>query len=220
MQMLYPFGGSIQQYVTGVELKEEANRCRPAACPQCESEQPLVCHGFYRRTVVDVDSDWVIRVRRYLCSKCRRTVSLLPDLVLPYMRFATEVIAVFLTARLWRGETLKTAAETAGQTGMPYQRGQQWIRRFRHEAESISAALAALVRPMTAADFVQKAIQMLEETGWIRAHRFLFGELRQHLLGWPEFLASAGTAVRIGKATAATDESPQSTCMDSESPSA
>jgi hypothetical protein len=218
MQMLYPFGGAIQRYVTRVELQDEANRCRPGECPQCESGQPLVCHGFYRRTVVDMESDRIIRVRRYLCCRCRRTVSLLPEFVLPYMRFATEVIAVFLKARLWSGQRLKTAAELARQTGMPYQRGQQWIHRFRHQAESISAALAALVRPMTAADFVQKAIQMLEETGWIRAHRFLFEELRQHLLGWPEFLAPAGIAVRIGRATSPTEESPQNTCMDSESP--
>ena len=220
MQMLYPFGGSIQQYVAGVEGREEANRCRPASCPQCKSEQPLLCHGFYRRTVVDMDSDWVIRVRRYLCLKCRRTVSLLPEFVLPYLRFATEVIAAFLKARLWNGQTLKMAAETARQAGMPYQRGQQWVYRFRRQAESISAALAALVRPMAATDFVQKAIQMLEETGWIRAHRFLFEQLRQHLLGWPEFLAPTGVLFRIVNAIPRTGRSPQTTCMDSESPPA
>jgi hypothetical protein len=30
---------------------------------------------------------------------------------------------------------------------------------------------------------------MLESIGWIAAHRFLFSELRAHLLGWPPFLA-------------------------------
>jgi hypothetical protein len=33
---------------------------------------------------------------------------------------------------------------------------------------------------------------MLESIGWIAAHRFLFSELRAHLLGWPRFLASQG----------------------------
>src|SRR5207237_3711758 len=116
----------------------EANRCRPVRCPQCESKQPLLCHGFYKRSVVDMASDCVIRVRRYLCVACRRTVSLLPEFVLPYLRFAIIVIAVFLKARLLDGQTLKAAAATAHQAGMPYQRGQQWVARFRREAENLS----------------------------------------------------------------------------------
>jgi hypothetical protein len=217
MQMLYPFSGSIQQYIERVSSWEEANRCRPARCPQCESKQPLVCHGFYKRTVVDVAFDCVIRVRRYLCGACRRTVSLLPEFVLPYLRFAIIVIAVFLKARLLSGDTLKAAAETAHQAGMPYQRGQQWVRRFQRPAESISAALTALVRPIVSSDFATKAVQMLEETGWVQAHRFLFEQLRQHLLGWPEFLAPAGIAVTMRRPIGSGGRTPQSTCMDSES---
>lgn len=220
MQMLYPFCGTIQQYIERVESSEEAKRCRPGSCPQCESKQPLVCHGFYKRTVVDMACDCFIRVRRYLCSACRRTVSLLPEFVLPYLRFAMIVIAVFLKARLLSGQTLKAAAEAADQPGMPYQRGQQWLRRFRRQAESVSAALAALVRPVVAPDFVTKAIQMLEQTGWIEAHRFLFQQLRQHLLGWPDFLAPAGITVRIRKTVAGDRGFPHSTCMDSESSTA
>jgi len=220
VQMLYPFRGSIQQYIECVGCIEEANRCRPVSCPQCESKQRLRCHGFYRRTVAEFGWDGVIRVRRYLCMTCRRTVSLLPEFVLPYLRFATVVMAAFLKARLWRGATLKAAAETAQQVGMPYQRGQQWVRRFQSQAESLSAALAALTRPMAASDFVQKAIQMLEATGWIEAHRFLFNQLRQHLLGWPEFLAPFGIAVTIGSAIGGRGRCPHSTCIDSESPPA
>jgi transposase-like protein len=220
MQMLYPLRGSIQQYIECIGSIQEANRCRPAICPQCESKQRLVCHGFYKRTVVELDWDGVIRVRRYLCKACRRTVSLLPEFVLPYLRFAIVVIAAFLRARLWRGQTLKAAAETAQQAGMPYQRGQQWVDRFRSQAESISAALSALVRPVVADGFVAKAIRMLEATGWIEAHRFLFEQLRQHLLGWPKFLAPCGFGVTIGAAIHHAGQSPQSTCMDSKSPPA
>jgi transposase-like protein len=220
MQMLYPFGGSIQQYIERVGSGKEANRCRPASCPQCESKQPLVCHSFYQRTVADLDSGCVIRVRRYLCSACRRTVSLLPEFALPYLRFTIMVVGVFLKARLLLGQTLKAAAETAGQVGMPYQRGQQWVRRFQAQAESLSGALAARVRPIVAGDFVKKAIQMLEEMGWVEAHRFLFEHLRQHLLGWPEFLAPAGLAVRMRRPVLAATGSPQNTCISSGSSSA
>src|SRR5213594_1498619 len=120
MQMRYRFRGSIQQYIESVGSSAEANRCRPVSCPQCESKQRLVCHGFYKRTVVESDWDGDIRVRRYLCKACRRTVSLLPEFVLPYLRFAIVVMAAFLKARLWSGQTLRAAAEAAHQMAMPY----------------------------------------------------------------------------------------------------
>ena len=75
---------------------------------------------------------------------------------------------------------------------MPYQRGQFWVRRFRQQAEKLCAALAALITPPGAPDFISRAVQMLESTGWIAAHRFLFADLRIHLLGWPAFLAPDG----------------------------
>ena len=165
-----------------------------------------------------MDLEYVIQVRRYLCWACRRTVSLLPEFVLPYLRFAIVVIGVFLKARLLSGQTLKTSAETAHQFGAPYQRGQQWVRRFRSQAESISAALSALVRPIVAVDFVARAIHMLEATGWVEAHRFLFEQLRQHLLGWPQFLAPSGIAVTIRAVIHDRGGAPHSTCIDSESP--
>jgi hypothetical protein len=80
---------------------------------------------------VDVAFDGFIRVRRYLCRLCKRTVSLLPEFVLPYLRFSIVVIRWFLVSRLLAKRSLREAACTAAQPSMPYQRGQFWIRRFR-----------------------------------------------------------------------------------------
>jgi hypothetical protein len=195
--MLYPFSGAIQQYVERVGTAEEAERGRPSRCPQCESMDAMVCHGFYARTVEDQAEAFVIRVRRYFCVVCRRTVSLLPEFVLPYLRFTIRTMALFLKARLLDEQALKVAAEAAHQPRMPYQRGQQWVDRFRRQAEGLSLSLTALIAPVDAADFTGKAITMLEQTGWIAAHRFLFTTMRVHLLGWPPFLAPNGLAVTI-----------------------
>jgi hypothetical protein len=62
---------------------------------------------------------------------------------LPYLRSSLTVIALFLLARLFLAQTLNGAAATAPPP-MPYQRGQFWIRRFRAQAETLCAALAAL----------------------------------------------------------------------------
>jgi hypothetical protein len=45
---------------------------------------------------------------------------------------------------------------------------------------------------MAAPNFIVRALQMLQSIGWIPAHRFLFPQLRAHLLGWPRFLVPAG----------------------------
>src|SRR5580692_9241236 len=181
MQILHPFAGSVQQYT---EQLANPDSYRPGHCPQCQARRPLTAHGFYTRTVIDTAFDGVIRVRRYLCQTCQRTVSLLPEFVLPYLRSSLTVIALFLIARLLLTQALNTAARTAPPP-MPYQRGQFWIRRFRAQAESLCAALAALTKPAPAADFVRRALTMLQSAGWIAAHRFLLASVRCHLLGWP-----------------------------------
>lgn len=195
MQILHPFAGSIQEYEEEIA---DPSRHRPDRCPQCQVAQELTAHGFYRRTLVDQAFDGSIRVRRYLCRSCKRTVSLLPQFVFPYLRFGITVIALFLIARL-RGQTLSAAA-AATLPHMPYQRGQFWIRRFQRQAESLCAALAMLTAPMTALNFVSRALQMLEAIGWIAAHRFLFADLRFHLLGWPAFLAPDGRLAALRRA--------------------
>ena len=198
MQIVHPFAGSIQSYAEEIS---DPNRYRPDHCPQCEAKHPLTGHGFYRRTLVDAAFDGVIRVRRYLCQSCKRTVSLLPEFAFPWLRFSVSVIALFLVARLLSGLTFVAAARAAAQTGMPYQRGQVWVRRFRKQAPTLSLALAPLAPPtIAAADFVSRVLRMLESIGWIAAHRFLFSQLRAHLLGWPACLAPAGRRITLAAA--------------------
>ena len=74
MQILHPFAGSVQQYN---EQLSNPDVHRPSYCPQCQTKRPLSAHGFYTRTLIDAAFDGVIRVRRYLCHACQRTVSLL-----------------------------------------------------------------------------------------------------------------------------------------------
>jgi hypothetical protein len=201
MQILHPFAGSIQSYAK--ELID-LDRYRPNHCPQCQAKQALIGHGFYCRTLVDAGFDGVIRVRRYLCRPCGRTVSLLPEFALPWLRFSISVIAVFLMARLLQGLTLVSAARAAALTGMPYQRGQFWIRRFQKQAPALGLALAPLATPGrppdSTPDFISRALRMLQSIGWIRAHRFLFGKLRAHLLGWPARHAPQGRRTTIAAA--------------------
>ena len=100
MQILHRFSGSIQQYSEEIS---GPHRYRPEICPQCQARCPLTAHGFYCRSLVDVGFDGAIRVRRYLCRVCQRTVSLLPSFALPYLRFGISMISLFLRARPTQG---------------------------------------------------------------------------------------------------------------------
>lgn len=203
MQILhpFPFSGSIQQYAEEIA---DPDRYRPKQCPQCQAQHSLTAHGFYSRTLVDAGFDGSIRVRRYLCRSCKRTISLLPEFALPYVRFSIPVLSLFLIARLLQGATLAAAAVAAAPAAMPYQRGQFWIRRFQRQAAALCAALAALAAPPPAANFVCRALEMLRSIGWIAAHRFLFADLRFHLLGWPAFLAPDGRCTALRPAAPST----------------
>jgi hypothetical protein len=195
MQILHPFAGSVAEYLAQLD---DPDQYRPHQCPQCQAKQPLAAHGFYTRTLIDSAFDGWIRVRRYLCGVCRRTVSLLPEFALPYVRSSVTVIALFLVARLFHGNTLREALPPTA----PYQRGQSWVRRFRAQAESLSAALSALADPPPAENFVARALIMLNAASWIPAHRFLFAGLRHHLLGWSRSLNPGGRRVTIPTAAA------------------
>jgi hypothetical protein len=118
MQILHCFAGSIQRYS---EELSDPDRYRPDHCPQCEARRPLKAHGFYTRTLVDIAFDGTIRIRRYLCHCCKRTVSLLPEFALPFLRFGIVVIALFLTsfnaaASVWCGSALPDPSFSPGST--------------------------------------------------------------------------------------------------------
>ena len=161
MQILHRFSGSIQQYLQEII---DPDQYRPNSCPQCEANSRLRAHGFYNRTLVDAGFDSSIPIRRYLCLLCRRTVSLLPEFALPYLRSSVSVIGTFLATRLLQGRTLQQAARAASQPDMPYQRGQFWIRRFQKQAAALCAALVALTAVSSASATAFRASEPVEAT--------------------------------------------------------
>ncbi len=58
---------------------------------------------------MDLTFDGVIRIRRYLCKACVRTVSLLPEFALSHLRSSISVIGLFLLARLLQAKPLQAA---------------------------------------------------------------------------------------------------------------
>jgi hypothetical protein len=100
---------------------------RPHACPLCgrPSRPPgeqlgLVGHGTYLRQVLGrlcAAKALVIRVRRYLCRGCRRTISVLPDALLPGRWYAGTVILLALTLSLLCGIPAREVRRRLGEGG-------------------------------------------------------------------------------------------------------
>lgn len=59
-------------------------------CPRCKDR--LIKHGFYQRNILTVNRYYSVYIRRYKCKHCGRTVSILPNFLIP--RFQTLLILI------------------------------------------------------------------------------------------------------------------------------
>lgn len=110
MQKLLPVPGGLKAYVAAPELLVDE---RARACPFCADKHRLRLHGHYhRQALLPCGRTEVIPVRRLLCSRVGRTVSLLPDFCIPGRQHGPEILGAFL-ADYAAGETLTAALRAA-----------------------------------------------------------------------------------------------------------
>jgi hypothetical protein len=109
--ILRPFSVDVEDLVDLSRLPS-VDDLRPCACPLCgePSQRPgerlgIVGHGTYLRQVLEASKAIVIRVRRYLCRACRRTISVLPEALLPRRWYAAGAILLALVLSLLLGKT-------------------------------------------------------------------------------------------------------------------
>jgi hypothetical protein len=62
----------------------------PENCPNCSSAHSLEALAYYQRYVTWLTRAFLILVRRFLCRKCRVTVSCLPSFAQPYRAINTS----------------------------------------------------------------------------------------------------------------------------------
>jgi hypothetical protein len=71
-----------------------------SVCPSCERATPLHRHGNYPRWVVSVlGALWRLRIARFFCPLCRRTISYLPDFALTYRVLGPDSFGAYLDER-------------------------------------------------------------------------------------------------------------------------
>ncbi len=95
MQKLLPIRGGLKAYVAAPDMlvTEESRKC-----PFCRDKHRLRLHGHYHRVVLVPGNQAPSRVpiRRLLCVRTGKTVSLLPDFCIPRRQHGPAILGTFL----------------------------------------------------------------------------------------------------------------------------
>jgi hypothetical protein len=97
MQNIIPTSLTPEQYVQQEHHKQVR---APESCPNCLSAHSLEALAYYQRYVTWLTSVLLIGVRRFLCRRCRVSVSCLPSFAQPYRALNTETIEAGFDERL------------------------------------------------------------------------------------------------------------------------
>ncbi|MGJ3223734.1 DUF6431 domain-containing protein, partial [Geobacillus thermoleovorans] len=106
MIQFHDFGIDIQTYTDRGKGNDfpDVNQC-----PHCPSRRPLHRHGYYQRYALTAEGEYHLWIARYRCQECRKTVSVLPSFLLPYVQYTRSVI--WQAVKAWF-ETPRQGAKT------------------------------------------------------------------------------------------------------------
>ena len=85
----------------------------PAKCPfgDCGVNIKMKKNGYYIRLLITLTFTGLIRVRRYKCPKCGRTLSMLPSFCLAGLSYSVDFIVALLQYAVNKGSIKKTVKE-------------------------------------------------------------------------------------------------------------
>jgi transposase-like protein len=105
MQRIYRCELTPEEYV---ESEGHRQVLSERVCPRCGRPGRLHRHGIYRRGITGgIGQIVMIWVARFLCLKCGRTVSYLPDFALSYRLVRVETFEAFLEGKRARRDVVK-----------------------------------------------------------------------------------------------------------------
>jgi hypothetical protein len=149
MQIIYDFGISLAEY-----NRRSVENVFPVIerCPCCGYPGRLNRHGFYWRNAVFFLHQFRIPILRLKCSSCDKTVSILPDFLLPYFQYTLRFILKHLRDFFFKGER-----------SIYYQLLQFYRRRFSRNLNRIVAYFRDKdYRGVVPGDPKEKAIKLLD----------------------------------------------------------
>ena len=108
---------------------------RPTTCPQCHAEHSFIGHGYYPRKPLDAQRVYFIRIKRWYCTACDHTLSLLPSFLLRFRHYLLEVIQAVVVARFEEAASWQQVIARCAPQGAPSLRTvKRWCRSFANRA--------------------------------------------------------------------------------------
>ena len=186
---------------------------RPKTCPHCDSADRLIGHGSYPRAAVDHLQAISIRVKRFLCGVCRKTVSVLPTFCLPWRHYQASTIQTVLNLRIVGQASWSAIRQRFRPADLPTQTTcREWVAAFGQRSQSyLQHLLRQLARWQLAPGKLEVAVEELAKQPNVPQQlvaavphllAFLRDHVRDHALGasrWLSTLWQWGHPQKLGR---------------------
>jgi hypothetical protein len=179
MVIVTDFGCDVQTYVDDFE---RLHFPRPQVCMHCQAVDALIGHGYYVRKPLDPHRTYLIRIKRWYCKKCQRTLSLLPSFLLSFRHYLLAVIQQVIVARFEVQASWSQVVERCTRQQAPAERTvKRWCHSF---AEHASCWLAAVEQTLARQDATLPLLDALGEVTQPRDTGSALLRATTHLLAW------------------------------------
>lgn len=142
----------------------------------------MIGHGYYERQPEDGGKGWLIRIKRWKCKACGKTVSVLPSFLLRFRHYLLEVIANALALRLEKQASWAEVRAGCSSAGMP---GEQTIRRWcASYSEQAGRWLGAVQSTLAQQDSLSTWLDAHGESPQAQSAGQALLTASEHLLSW------------------------------------
>jgi hypothetical protein len=142
----------------------------------------LIGHGFYPRKALGLAQVYVLRIKRWYCKACQRTVSLLPSFVLRFRHYLLVVIQSVVVTRFEDAASWAQVSRRCAVDGTPSSRTiRRWCESF---AEHAAVWWAAIQQTLAEHDAASPLLDPLGESAGPRDAPRALLQAALHLLAW------------------------------------
>lgn len=179
MVIVTEFGCNVQAYLDDFE---HVHFHRPKVCLHCQAVGLFIGHGYYVRKPLDRWKTYLIRIKRWLCKGCRRTISLLPSFLLSYRHYVLEEIQSVVVARFEDEASWSQVLQGCTRQGAPSERTvKRWCQSF---SEHATNWLAVVQQALAKHDATLPLLDVLGEATEARDTACALLHATMHLLAW------------------------------------
>jgi hypothetical protein len=146
----------------------------------------MIGHGYYWRKPKDRGRGWVMRVKRWKCAVCGKTVGSLPSFLLSFRHYLLEVIQAVVVARFEQGRSWAEVNRGIAQEGVPSEPTQQrWCQAL---AQRAPVWLGAVQATLAAQDSASPWLDVVGEASRVKGAVQALLQASVHLLAWAKTL--------------------------------